>query len=106
ALLTAHHYKRLQHLTSSQKEYISNLIQQYSFNSLDHQLDEMMRRFELITPFVHKNIKRHLASINPITKKIDSVLTHPIFGILIFLALMLLVFQSIFTWSEKPMEWV
>lgn len=106
ALLLAHHYKRLHQITPHQKEFISKLIEQYSFNSLDHQLDEMMKRFQLITPFVTHNVKRHLSSINPITKKIDKVLTHPVVGLFIFLALMLLVFQSIFTWSETPMEWV
>lgn len=106
ALLITHHYKRLPQITAHQKEFISKLIEQYSFNSLDHQLDEMMRRFESITPFIIKNVKRHLSSTNPLTKKIDTILTHPVFGLLIFLSLMLLVFQSIFTWSEKPMEWV
>src|SRR5690606_19043211 len=28
------------------------------------------------------------------------------FGLIIFLVVMMLVFQSIFTWSEMPMEWV
>lgn len=106
ALLIAHHYKRLPQITTHQKEFISKLIEQYSFNSLDHQLDEMMNRFQLITPLVIKNVKRHLASINPFTKKVDTILTHPVVGLFIFLALMLMVFQSIFTWSELPMEWV
>lgn len=106
ALLIAHHYKRLHQITSHQKEFISKLIEQYSFNSLDHQLDEMMKRFELIAPLVHHNVKRHLSSINPFTKKIDTILTHPFFGLIIFLGIMMLVFQSIFTWSEMPMEWV
>jgi ferrous iron transport protein B len=106
ALLIAHHYKRLHQISAHEKEFISKLINQYSFNSLDHQLDEMMKRFQLITPLVVHNVKRHLSSINPITKKIDTVLTHPFFGLIIFLVIMMLVFQSIFTWSEMPMEFV
>ncbi len=106
ALLITHHYKHLRHLSATQKEYIQKLIEKYLFNSLDEQLDEMMRRYQVITPVVQKNTKKHAAVINPFTKKIDAVLTHPVFGLLIFIGLMLIVFQSIFTWSEKPMEWV
>lgn len=40
------------------------------------------------------------------TKKIDRVLLHPVWGMLIFLAVMLLVFQSVFTVSTYPMEWI
>lgn len=106
ALLIAHHYKHLRHLSATQKEYVGKLIEKYLFDSLDEQLDEMMRRYQVITPVVQKNTRKHAAVINPLTKKMDAVLTHPVFGLLIFIGLMLIVFQSIFTWSEKPMEWV
>ncbi len=38
--------------------------------------------------------------------KIDRVLTHRVLGPLAFLAVMALVFQSIFTWSEPMMGWI
>jgi ferrous iron transport protein B len=38
------------------------------------------------------------------TDRIDRVLTHRLWGVLIFLALMFLVFQSIFTWAKPVME--
>lgn len=106
SLLLAHHYKHLHHLSDNQKEYIQKLIEQYLFDSLDEQLDEMMQRFQVITPIVQENVIKKSAELNPITKKIDAVLTHPIFGLVIFLGLMLTVFQALFSWSEKPMEWI
>lgn len=36
----------------------------------------------------------------------DKVLTHPVAGLAVFLALMALVFQSIYTWSGPLMEWI
>lgn len=39
-----------------------------------------------------------------LTKKIDSVVLHPIWGPLIFLGVMLLFFQSIFTWATPLMD--
>jgi len=40
------------------------------------------------------------------TKKIDDVLTHRIWGVAFFLLLLGLMFQSIYSWSAYPMEWI
>lgn len=40
------------------------------------------------------------------TDRMDRVLTHRFWGTLIFLALMFLVFQSIFTWATPLMDWI
>jgi ferrous iron transport protein B len=40
------------------------------------------------------------------TDRIDRVLTHRVWGTLIFLALMFVVFQSIFTWARPLMKWI
>lgn len=39
-----------------------------------------------------------------ISRKIDNLLIHPIFGYLIFVAILFLVFQAIFSWSAYPMK--
>ncbi len=41
-----------------------------------------------------------------ISDRIDKVLLHPLFGLPIFLILMYLMFQLVFTLAEKPMEWI
>ncbi len=38
--------------------------------------------------------------------KIDKVITHPVFGLLIFLGVLFIVFQSIFFIAEYPMTWI
>lgn len=40
------------------------------------------------------------------TDRLDRILTHRVWGILIFLAIMGAMFQSIFTFAELPMHWV
>lgn len=37
-------------------------------------------------------------------RKVDRVLTHPIFGYAIFLGVLFLIFQAIYAWSEWPMD--
>jgi ferrous iron transport protein B len=40
------------------------------------------------------------------TDRLDRVLTHKVWGTLIFLGVMFLVFQSIFTWAKPLMDWI
>ncbi|MDQ3073177.1 MAG: ferrous iron transporter B, partial [Bacteroidota bacterium] len=37
---------------------------------------------------------------------LDRVLIHKVWGYVIFFALLLVIFQAIFSWAEKPMEWI
>ena len=41
-----------------------------------------------------------------ITSKIDAFATHPILGYLIFLLVLLFIFQSVFTLASYPMDWI
>ena len=47
----------------------------------------------------HSDQKQHLLS-----EKIDRVLTHRFFGLVILVAILLLVFQTIFSWASLPMD--
>ncbi|MGA0093599.1 MAG: ferrous iron transport protein B [Chthoniobacterales bacterium] len=40
------------------------------------------------------------------TERLDAVLTHRVWGLVIFVAMMFVVFQSIYTWAGPFMEWI
>ena len=40
------------------------------------------------------------------TRRIDSVLLHPVWGLLILLALLFVIFQGVFTLAEAPIGWI
>ena len=44
------------------------------------------------------------ASQGDLTRKLDAILTHRVFGLIIFFVLMALLFQSIFTFAQVPMD--
>lgn len=48
---------------------------------------------------VHNDIERHRFS-----ETIDKVLTHKVFGLVVLLAILLLIFQTIFSWATLPMD--
>jgi ferrous iron transport protein B len=58
----------------------------------------------------HREVERVLAAsiIRPgqghaRTRKMDSILLHPVAGLLILLSILFLMFQAVFTWAEAPM---
>ncbi|MGX5712072.1 ferrous iron transporter B [Sphingopyxis terrae subsp. ummariensis] len=40
------------------------------------------------------------------TQRVDAVALHPVFGLLILLALMFVMFQAVYAWSEAPIAWI
>jgi ferrous iron transport protein B len=49
-------------------------------------------------------VERHPVSESPLTTRIDSVLLHPVAGLLVFLLFIATFFQAIFTWAGPAMD--
>lgn len=103
ALLIAHHFRRLRFLTPDQKEAIMEIVTMHEFNAPSVQLDEMMTRFKKIAPIVQQSVSRKPVQNGSKSTRFDQLATHPVWGLVLFTGLMILVFQSIFAWSEWPM---
>jgi ferrous iron transport protein B len=70
-------------------------------------LENTISRFEKIKGIIAETLTKSGESRTAtITRKIDSVFTHPIWGFSIFLFILFLIFQAIFSWSSYPMEWI
>ena len=68
-------------------------------------VDETMLRYQKLHQIVEQCIVTKGEDKNiGLTRKIDNIITHKYYGYLIFLSLMLLIFQAIFSWSSYPME--
>jgi len=68
-------------------------------------IDETMLRYNKINQIVNDClIIDGVDKQGLLTRKIDNILTHKIYGYVIFLSLMFLIFQAIFSWSNYPME--
>jgi len=61
-------------------------------------------RYKWIDAICEKAICREVGTEKRLRQKLDKVLTHRIAGPLIFLFIFALIFQSIFSWSEIPMD--
>lgn len=104
SLLTAHHYEWLPTLAAPQKAAIKAAREELGFKELHAQVDETMARYDQFTPILQQAVRQERASEATFSDKVDRVLTHAVGGPLVFLLVMALVFQSIFSWAGLPMD--
>ncbi|MGD2133683.1 MAG: ferrous iron transport protein B [Maricaulaceae bacterium] len=45
-------------------------------------------------------------TMNKVTRAIDSVVLHPVAGVLVLLTILFLMFQAVYFWAGAPMEWI
>lgn len=74
-------------------------------NDTEGQSQDTNDRFERIKKLVSQVVskQKHEESFS---NKADKWLVHPVFGYLIFLALLLVIFQVVFTLASYPMDWI
>lgn len=66
--------------------------------------NELLVRFDRLDN-IEKNVTQKLSSPGlKFTNQVDKVLTHPIWGYAIFLGILFLVFQALFSWASYPMD--
>lgn len=103
ALLLAHHHDWLTFLQPGERETLAAIVQTKNFQSLRAQVDETLDRYDRFTPIVQDAVQQPSTFPDTPTDRIDAVLTHRFWGPFIFFAVMLLIFQALFDWSDYPM---
>lgn len=67
---------------------------------------ETAKRYQFINSVLKENYSIDKSKATDFDSKLDKILTHKVFGYLIFLGLLLLMFQAIFTWSAPFMDFI
>jgi ferrous iron transport protein B len=107
AYLLLHQYKHLHQLSTAQIQFLESLIENFQFQVDSSQAKEIIERYAIINDFIDGSIKVNLDGYQfRFTDKIDSILTHKIWGYFIFLAILMAIFQSIFAWAQYPMDFI
>jgi ferrous iron transport protein B len=70
------------------------------------QQKETIKRYKFINDTLKLGQKIDSSKATDIRAKIDRVLTHKIFGYVIFFGVLMLIFQFLFDWSSIPMEFI
>ncbi|HEY2866778.1 MAG TPA: ferrous iron transport protein B [Pyrinomonadaceae bacterium] len=65
---------------------------------------KIFARYKFISNVVQETVKHNDKEDHRFSEKIDRVLTHKFFGLVILVGVLLLVFQAIFSWASLPMD--
>ena len=70
------------------------------------QQKETIKRYQFINDVLKKGQTIDLNAAKDLRIRLDRVLTHKFWGYVIFFAILLLMFQAIYSWAEAPMDFI
>ncbi len=83
------------------------LIYEAKPQPVEQKIDGILKRYEWADEILKKcSYKLHQHKVPLLIQKIDYLTTHPIYGIFIFLFVLVSIFQSVFVLSNYPMQWI
>jgi ferrous iron transport protein B len=87
------------------KEFYQLVVQNSSYNRNEAELHEINNRYEKIQEIIAANVISEMQNDeDDTTTRIDKIVIHPVWGFLIFISVFFLLFQSVFTLAQIPME--
>ncbi|HEX8350546.1 MAG TPA: ferrous iron transport protein B [Hymenobacter sp.] len=105
ALHYAHQFRHISFLSADDRAYIQELTEQYDFQATPRQAQETIDRYARINDILLNCVSVTRTERNePYSNRIDRVLTHKIWGYLIFFGILFMLFQAVFAWASYPME--
>ncbi|PVY39309.1 ferrous iron transport protein B [Pontibacter virosus] len=105
ALHYAHQYKHLRFLSEEDKVWMAQLLEAQEFRSTIEQANETIARYVRINEVLLDVVRVEKAKEEEkFSNKLDQILTHRVYGYLIFMALLFMVFQAVFAWASYPMD--
>lgn len=70
----------------------------------ENENSRIFARYKFISEVVQESVTHNDREAHLFSERIDKILTHRFFGLLILLSILLIVFQTIFTWASVPMD--
>ena len=70
------------------------------------QQKETIKRYQFINDILKKGQSIDIAKAKDLRMQLDRVLTHKVWGYLIFFVILLTIFQAIYDWSSIPMDFI
>lgn len=97
----------LNFLTEQQRSAVNDIRSKYEFFPGKFQGAETIQRYSFIQDLLHEvTLKTADLGWKKNSSRLDYILTHKIWGYLIFFVVLFLIFQSIFAWAQVPMDFI
>ncbi|WP_266203246.1 ferrous iron transport protein B [Pontibacter kalidii] len=105
ALQYAHLYRSLKFLQEEDVAWLSEQLEKAGFKSNARQAEETIARYTRINELLLDAVRVEKADKDEkFSNRLDQILTHKVFGYLIFFGILFLIFQAIFAWASYPMD--
>lgn len=99
--------KSLKFLSKENQKIVDQVRSSYNFFPGKFQGAETIQRYSVIQDLLNEvTLKSSDSSWKNYSKRLDRVLTHKVWGYLIFFGVLFLIFQSIFAWATIPMDYI
>jgi len=85
------------------RNWIKSKLESLDFDLSAAELEETKIRYRKITKIVESAVVKEIPD-RKATSGLDGVFLHPVFGYVIFAAILLIIFQAIFAWASVPMD--
>ena len=94
-------------LNDTMQETIENIERKNNFNPTKTQAEEILQRYSRIKYIMQQSVSEPDPLQKTLfTEKLDNILLHRRWGYLILLAVLFLLFQSVFWLAQYPMDWI
>ena len=82
----------------------TSVLDSSSLNDKQQQHKKTVQRYQFINHLLDKYYTVKITRSQGFRAKLDAVITHKVFGYLIFFIILFSIFQALFSWSEYPMD--
>ncbi|MCX6319122.1 MAG: ferrous iron transport protein B [Bacteroidetes bacterium] len=94
-------------LSTSDQQFIEQTEEKYNFNPTKTQAEEILQRYSRIRQIMQQAVSEP----DPLQKKLfterlDNLLLHRVWGYVILLGVLFMLFQSVFWLAQFPMDWI
>jgi ferrous iron transport protein B len=83
---------------------VPTLAATFDGDAIDDTNSKIFSRYKFISDAIQDSVRHNDRDAHRLSDKIDRVLTHKFFGLVILVVVLLLIFQTIFTWATVPMD--
>lgn len=105
ALQVLHQHEHLAFFTPKEQEQIEAIEISSGFDTVKLQGEETVARYKHLSKVLSDVVTDTGAAKKfTVTDKLDSILTHKVWGFLIFFFILFFIFNAIFSWSSTPMD--
>jgi ferrous iron transport protein B len=108
AYLLAGNYNKvpLSFLNPEGVKQLDDIIQQHQFNQTAMQASETLERYKTISVLLKSCITEPVSVRKSLTRSVDNLVTHRIWGYALFLTILFVIFQFIFNVAQFPMDFI